>query len=109
MDGLAAGVGSALLAAIRRAEFSVFLRYRKRPHRNWLVAGKLARLLLGCLRNIAVPDALHDRSRGRVDHGPPPDRRHRVHVRSASLGGDSIIEFVSCCNSALVVVGDLAA
>src|SRR5258708_28597579 len=62
VDHLDNRMGAALLAAIRPAEFSIFLRYWKHPHRRSLVAGKPADVFIAGLPISLVLNALPPRS-----------------------------------------------
>src|SRR3954469_3941155 len=106
LDSLADRLGSGVLAAIWRAEFSLLLRYRKRPDRRGPVAGKPAYLFLGGLRIVIVSNALRDRSRRRTADGASLHRRDRVHVRSPSVSFRPAAESVSPRQSAIVAMGD---
>src|SRR4051794_11547726 len=100
LDALADRLGSRLLAAIWRAEFSLLLRHWKCSDRNRTVAGKSADIFLGSLRIVTVSIAVHDRSRRCTAYGTSPDRRNRVHVRSAFVSSSPLAEPVSRHHSA---------
>src|SRR4051812_6575065 len=108
LDCLADRLGSSVLAAIWRAEFSLLLRHRKYPDRRGLVDGKSADLFLGGLRIVIVSNALRGRSRRRSADRASLHRRDRVHVRSPSISFRPAAESVSPRQSAIVAMGDLA-
>src|SRR3954470_10417375 len=108
LDCLADRLGSGVLAAIWRTEFSLLLRYRKYPDRRGTVDGKPADLFLGGLRIVIVSNALRDRSRRRTADRASFHRWDRVHVRSPFVSFRSPAESVSPCYSAIVAMGDLA-
>src|SRR5215467_235002 len=72
------------------------------------MAGKPADLFMGRLRVVIVSVPLHHRPCGSAYQRKAPDRRYRVHVRSAPLVTDPAAEPVSCCDSAPSIVGNSA-
>src|SRR5258708_18172158 len=105
VDHLDNRMGAALLAAIRPAEFSIFLRYWKHPHRRSLVAGKPADILMASLRSAVVSNALRRRSRERRCHGPSRHRRNRIPFRSGCCRSDSAYLLISWSDAAAVACG----
>src|SRR5579872_2440674 len=108
LDRLADPLGAPVLAAIRRAEFSLLLRPGKYSDRNCVVVGEPADLFLDCVWTAFIPDALHRRFRRSFAQLPPHHRRHRIHVRSRPAAPHSPPQFVSRGHAAAAAVGDLA-
>src|SRR5579864_7826000 len=81
VDRVAIGLGSALLEAVRAAEFSLLLRHWQ--YSDWLgpLAGKPTFVFLASLRTAGLPDPIHGRSGRCAAQRSSPDRRHGVHVR----------------------------
>src|ERR1700722_9694618 len=108
VDNLADGLGSGVLAAIRAAELSFFLRSGKCSHRDWFVAGESADLFMGGIRIAFVPDALHRRFRRSLAQRPSYCGRHGIYVRSGAATDDSPAEPVSPSHACAAAVGDPA-
>src|SRR5712671_4359775 len=108
MDRLDNCMAAALLAALRPAEFSIFLRHRKHPYRCGFVAGKPADIFMAGLRIAGVSNALHRRSRDHRCHGSSRHGRNRIHVRPECSVADSPAQPISYSDATAVAVGDTA-
>jgi hypothetical protein len=108
VDGLGAVLDSDLLAAVRRAEFFVLLRRGESAHCGRVVVGERAFVFVAGGWVASLPDAVLRRFSGRAAIRKTSDRRDRVHVRSRVAAACSAAELVSCGDSGVVAVGDLA-